>query len=288
MVHVKKYLHKKFLFPLFAGFAVFLLVKLFFIDLVVVRSPGMQPALKQGEWVFIKRIFTPQRNDVVQIALPLSEKDAAQEKSKSFKRIMGMPGDTVNVVNSRVYVNGKMSEENELFLHNYIVKIKTQADTVLFTEAGIAEKYLIDDSCAYMLILDDKKFNELQEAKKFASLLSTAEDVGLYDETVFPFNPGIKWNKDFMGPLYIPKKGDVLQLDTANFRIYKRIICDFENTDVKVEGDMLMLNQEPVTTYTVKQNYYFVTGDNFDSSIDSRHWGFIPESNIKARVLSKR
>jgi signal peptidase I len=262
-------------------------VKLFFIDLVVVRSPGMQPALKQGEWVFIKRVFTPQRNDVVQIALPLYEKDA-QEKSKSFKRIMGMPGDTINIVNSRVYVNGKMSGENELFLHNYIVKIKTQADTVLFSGAGIDEKYLIDDSCAYMLILNDKKFNELQEAKKFASLLSTAEDVGLYDESVFPYNPAIKWNKDFLGPLYIPKKGDVLQLDTSNFRIYKRIICDFENANVKAKGDKLMQDQEVITSYTVKQNYYFVAGDNFDSSIDSRHWGFIPESSIKARLLFKR
>ncbi len=288
MSDVKKYLHKKYLFPLFAGFLIFLFVKLFLFDVMVVKSPAMQPTLKQGQWFFIKQFFSAQRNDIVQVSLPLSEKDTAQEKTKVFKRIVGMPGDTICVRDSKIYVNGKLATENEFFLHNYIAKIKTQADSSLFTEQGLTEKYLIDDSCAYMLLLTEKRFNELQSLKKFHSLLSTAEDTALYDENVFPYNPPVKWNKDFFGPLYIPKKGDELKLDTATIKLYERIIVDFEKNSLEIEKGKIFINEKEANFYSVKQNYYFVTGDNFDSSIDSRQWGFIPENKMKARLLFKR
>lgn len=289
MSYVKKYLHKKFLFPLFTGFIIFLFVKFLLFDVAVIKSPSMEPTLKQGDWFFIKRIFSPERNDIVQISLPLSEKDMAQEKTKVFKRLTGMPGDTVSIIDSKIYINGKPVPENALFLHNYIAKIKTQSDTGLFTEAGVTQKYLIDDSCAYMLCLTEKRFTELSVGKKFHSLISNGEDSALYDENIFPFSPQIKWNKDFFGPLYIPKKGDVLELDTINFKIYKRIICDLEGESVKVSGNMFFRNgSDVITEYTFQQNYYFVTGDNFDGSIDSRQWGFVPENKLKARLLFKR
>ncbi|HXB41613.1 MAG TPA: signal peptidase I [Bacteroidia bacterium] len=287
MSYVKKYLHKKFLFPLFTGFFVFLFVKFFLFDVVVIKSPSMEPTVKQGEWFFIKRFFTPERNDIVQVSLPFSEKDTAQEKIKSFKRITGMPGDSLSVVDSRIYINGKQVPENKFFLHNYIAKIKTQSDSSLFAEAGITQKYLIDDSCVYLLCLTEKRFTELLTGKKFYSLVSNAEDSALYDENIFPFNPQIKWNKDFFGPLYIPKKGDVLKLDTSNIKLYGRLITDFEGNSLKIEKNQILINETEINTYKVKQNYYFVTGDNFDSSIDSRQWGFVPENKLKARLLFK-
>jgi len=285
MDYAKKYLNKKYLFPLFAGFFFFLFVKFFLFDIAVIKSPSMQPALRVGDWVFIKRFFTPKRNDIVQIALPLSGKDSSQEKMKVFKRLSGMPGDTLSVINSRIYINGGLVPENKLFLHNYIVKIKSQRDSTLFREAGVGEKFLIDDSCAYMLVLNDAKFDELQEGKKFNSLLSNSEDPGLFDESVFPFNPQVKWNKDFFGPLYIPRAGDELKLDTNTIKIYGRIISDLEGNTLEVVKDKIVINGTEGRSYIVKKNYYFVTGDNFDSSIDSRHWGFIPENKLKARLL---
>jgi signal peptidase I len=174
MSYVKKYLHKKFLFPLFTGFLVFLFVKFFLFDVVVIKSPSMEPTIKQGEWFFIKRFFSAERNDIVQVSLPLSAKDTVQEKIKPFKRITGMPGDTLCIINSRIYINGHSISENEFFLHNYIAKIKTQSDSSLFAEAGVTKKYLIDDSCAYLLCLTEKRFKELSEGKKFYSFVSNA------------------------------------------------------------------------------------------------------------------
>ncbi len=288
MDDVKKYLDKKFLYPIFAGFLLFILVKIFFIDVVLVKSPAMQPVLNQGEWVFVKKMFKPQRNDLVFLSLPLTEKDLSQEKMKVFKRIVGMPGDTVAVIYSKVYVNGRMLTENDSFLHNYVAKVKKQVDTLVFDSVSIKDKYLIDDSCVYLLILDARQHNELLGKKQTYSLLSSAEDSALYDETIFPNDPKTRWNKDFFGPLYIPKKGDELKLDTSNIRLYERLITSFEDNALEIEKGKIYINEKEVHSYTVKNNYYFVTGDNFDNSIDSRHWGFIPENKMKGRLLLRR
>lgn len=288
MQYAKKYLDKKYLFPLFAGFLAFILVKTFCIDFVMVKSPAMQPALRQGEWIFITKIFTPKRNDVVQLALPLAAGDTAPEKSKVFKRLVGMPGDTIEIRNSQLYVNGKLTENNNTFLHNYIAKIAHQSDSVIFEKAGIKEKFLIDDSCVYLLMLNRQQYHDLQEQKEMYSLELNQEDSAVYDETIFPNDPKITWNKDFFGPMYIPKKGEEIKLTAENIRYYARIIHGFEGNALDVEKGKIYINENEAYGYVVKEDYYFVTGDNFDNSIDSRHWGFVPREKLLARTLRMR
>lgn len=282
----RKYLDKKFLFPLLAGFSLFLLARFFILDVVTQTSPSMAPALEQGATYFVKKIFKPRQDQIVLVELPLCASDSGQEKMRSFKRLVALPGDTVCVINAHLYINGRLADRNDSFLHNYVARIKTQADTALFQQMGVTEKYPIDDSCVYMLLLPESKSNELRGSGKFLSVEEDTEDSALYDETIFPYQPSVKWNKDHFGPLYIPKKGDVLPLDTNTFKIYRRIICDMEGGHVTVEKDKLLLNNsEVIKTYTVKQDYYFVTGDNFDGSIDSRQWGFVPRNKLKAALL---
>ncbi len=288
MKHPRKYLDKKYLFPLFAGFIVFIAIKLFFLDIFVVRSSAMQPTLKRGSWFFVKKSPSYERNDIVIVSLPLSNADTAQVKNQILKRLVGMPGDTVSFIRSRIYVNGKLIPENENFLHNYIAKIEKQADSVVFTEKNISERYLVDDSCVYLLTLTDDQYKGLQAEKKIYSLMPNSEDSALVDEDVFPRSPEVKWNKDHFGPLYIPKAGDTLKLDATNIRYFQRIIAVFEGNVVDVQKGKIYINEEEKKTYTVKQNYYFATGDNLDNSIDSRHWGFIPGNKLKGKLLIKK
>jgi signal peptidase I len=135
-----------------------------------------------------------------------------------------------------------------------------------------------------MVTLTNAHFAQIKN--KGITIKEHSEDSGLYDETVFPQNAIIKWNKDFFGPLYIPKKGDEIKLDTNTFKIYKRIINDFEGGDYSVQGNKILNHAtDTITNYTIRQDYYFVIGDNFDNSIDSRYWGFIPKKNIKAKLI---
>jgi signal peptidase I len=285
--NLKWFLKPSYTLPFLVTLFVFLCIKQFLFDVLIVQSPAMYPTLRQGEMVFVAKFFTPEKNDVVGIQLPLSIIDTDVVKSIIFKRIVGLPGDKVEIRNAKVLVNGVLLPENESFLHNYIAKIKTQADTTAFVRSGINEKFLIDDSCVYLVSLTENKFFDLKDQLAFSSLVSNSEDSADFDVNVFPYNNEYKWNEDYFGPLYIPKKGDTLKLDSGSVKIYKRIISDYEGNKLEVKNGEILINEIETNFYITKKNYYFVVGDNFDNSIDSRNWGFIPERKIKCRIINK-
>lgn len=285
--NLSRFFHPDYTAPLFLSLFIFFLVKTFLLDVVKVQSPSMGSTLKQGELVFVAKTFTPKLNDVVRLYVPLSNTDSGVVSAYVFKRVAGTPGDTVEIRGSKLIVNGKFLPENDIFLHNYVVKVKVQSDSILFDKADIKERYLLDDSCVYLVSLTEKRFSELNEQKIFPSIISNAEDSGDHDPNVFPFESSIKWNEDYFGPLYIPGKGDTLLLDSNTCKFYKRIIVDFENNKMERVKEVIFINGIAVNFYVCKQNYYFVTGDHFDNSIDSRNWGYIPAKKIKGKVLFK-
>ena len=270
-----------------AGVLVFLFSKFFLIDVARVQSLSMADSLPQNTWVFIRPITflssAIKRNDIVQLALPFDNKDTTMQHGLFFKRIAAIPGDTVTIRNSQLFINSQSVEINKNLLHNYILKIDLQKDTVLFEEAGIKEKYLIDDSCVYIVTLTNLQFNALQ--KKGLSIKENKEDSDQYDENIFPNDPRIKWNKDFFGPLYVPKKNDTLYLDTLNITRYKKIIATFEHNSLEIKEGKILINQKETRYYITGQNYYFAVGDNFDNSIDSRSWGLVPEKAIYSKLI---
>ena len=288
VLSLKRFLQPAYTLPFLVTLFVFLCVKQFLFDLVIVQSPAMNPTLKQGEMVFVAKFFTAEKNDVVGISLPLSIRDTDVVKSIVFKRIVGLPGDKVEIRNAKILINNVLLTENEGFLHNYIAKIKRSADTTVFKTSGIDEKFLIDDSCVYLIALPENKFFELKDKAVFSSLVSNSEDSADFDANVFPYNNEYKWNEDYFGPLYIPKKGDTLKLDSSSVKIYKRIIADYEGNKLEVKNGEILVNEIETDFYVTKRNYYFVTGDNFDNSIDSRNWGFIPENKIKTKILFRK
>jgi signal peptidase I len=256
------------------------------LDAARIDSLAMSTHLKPGTLVFIRPftfLSSPiESGDIIEMAFPFTDKDSL-EKGLFFKRIAGLPGDTVSIRASVVFRNNRAMEINTDLLHNYILKFKQQKDTGLFADEKIAEKYLVDDSCVYLVTLTDARYMELKN--KGVSIQENREDSGLYDENVFPNDPKIKWNTDFFGPLYIPKKNDTIRLDTAHLALYKQLIVDLEKNSLEVKDGKIILNEKEATYYVVKEDYYFVIGDNFDNAVDSRYWGFVPKRAVKAKLI---
>jgi signal peptidase I len=95
-----------------------------------------------------------------------------------------------------------------------------------------------------------------------------------------------KWNRDFYGPLKVPSKGWTVQLDRKNVKLYQEAIIKYEgNSDIVLAGDKLLKNGQALTSYTFKQDYYFMMGDNRHNSADSRFWGFVPADHIVGKAV---
>lgn len=104
------------------------------------------------------------------------------------------------------------------------------------------------------------------------------------DEGIFP--PGKSWNRDFYGPLVIPKKGDQIEISSKNFREWQNtIVLDNENAELREEGTVITLNGKPIRNYVFKHDHYFVVGDNLDVSHDSRYFGLVNDNMIIGKAM---
>jgi signal peptidase I len=104
------------------------------------------------------------------------------------------------------------------------------------------------------------------------------------EPSVFP-QISTGWNKDNYGPIYIPEAGKTVSLNVQTLPFYKRVITEYEGNDLKVNGNEIRINGNVVNSYTFKQNYYWMMGDNRHNSEDSRYWGYVPENHIVGKPV---
>ena len=103
------------------------------------------------------------------------------------------------------------------------------------------------------------------------SLVKRSDEKGKRVEDIFPHDARYPWNKDFFGPLYIPEAGKTIDITIDNLPLYKRVITEYEGNELEVKGNQIFINGELADTYTFKQDYYWMMGDNRHNSQDSRY-----------------
>jgi len=118
----------------------------------------------------------------------------------------------------------------------------------------------------------------------FKTLKYEEKDSWIQDEIIYP--PGAKWNRVSYGPIIIPAKGDTIKIAPENFERFQSIIVmDHGERSLLVEGTLVTLDGRAIFEYVLTQDHYFVIGDNFEASMDSRHFGFITDKMIVGEAL---
>ncbi len=126
---------------------------------------------------------------------------------------------------------------------------------------------------------------QLQANPNIDSVVRTNQGKGVY-AGAYPQKPNFyPWNNDNFGPIYLPERGATVKIDRKTFALYKKIIRDYEYNDVDIQGNTIYINGKEADSYTFKQDYYWMMGDNRDHSEDSRTWGYVPADHIVGKPV---
>jgi signal peptidase I len=263
------------------------------LDLPIFRLPGFS-SVKQG--------------DAVVFNVPNFEEDGdAPVDLRTFyvKRCVATPGDVLEVRDQQVIVNGKAMENPVRLQHPIFMKTKENLEEKFFEEYGIRNSPEASyDSADWLPLAEPDSQNVLWGYKLNTSKAMMEEiqalpfkksfDVNLFKDPkgvtfidIFPHDTTLfKWNRDFYGPLKVPAKGLTVPLTPGNVALYSEAIQKYEgNKNVVVNGYQITIDGKAITSYTFKQDYYFMMGDNRHNSADSRFWGFVPSDHIVGKAF---
>ncbi len=209
------------------------------------------------------------------------------KKTNYVKRCTAIPGDKIEIRDGIIFINGKESILPERAKPQYSYKVAWDGKTPV--DLDYIKKELNITDAFGQIAKDTLIFSALPQASvdrlKNIPGLTKVERI-IHKETDKSIFPGTKdWNVDNLGPIYIPEAGKSVELNKETLPFYKKVIGEYEGNDLKVNGDEIRINGQIATSYTFKQDYYWMMGDNRHNSLDSRYWGFVPADHIVGKPI---
>lgn len=214
------------------------------------------------------------------------------KKTNYVKRCVGIPGDSLEIRNGYLYINGKYSilPDRAKPQYNYYVDTKYpfSADEIIHGYGVNPDEAAVIDQngLKYFINLDKANAIKMSHDPKVIAMKRSIDPKGVYDSLIFPHSKQYKWSQDNFGPIYIPKKGDRVLLNHKSLPFYKRIISEYEHNDLVIKSDgTIYINGIRTNHYTFQQDYFWMMGDNRQRSLDARYWGYTPMDHIVGKPV---